>query len=480
MKVSLLNIPKAKLLFYLSIAFCIFIYWPQGFYFLNDDFKHLLLSKNGEVIQTNGFRITHSLLLSIEFKLFELNPLPYYVTGLLIHLINCFLLIHFYKFLLVKFTIITNYKIVELSYITAAIFSLYAFHRESVFWILGRGSSLAVLFLLLSFIFYFKAASIKNISLSAIFFLLALFTYESTIIMLAFVWFYYFFTGKKHIKQPIIFTLILLLFMFSRLIYLGEFASNYDAENLYHFNFLALGKNFVSLLGRTFAPPFENSNNFLIVFTLSLSIIICYIIYNRNKIIGNKLIIFTVLCLLASYLPVISLGINTHTRESERFLYLPSIFACLLIAYAIYSLKNKLIKQGIVILVFIYNILFLYINRVNYINAGFISKSIIDDVKNIPPDIFIQPVDRIELFNIPSTVNGIKVFDLGLPEGIKLVSTIDTSRIKIINRTMLVSNSFIPVFNNSSWQLLRQMNEYSIMEIKGYADKKYFTENAKN
>jgi lipoprotein NlpI len=114
--------------------------------------------------QKNGTYVPLPLLTwAVEFKLFGLNPFPYHLNNLLLHLI-CTLLV-FYFFRLLRLPAIY-------SALGALLFGIHPMHVESVAWVTERKDLLFCLFYLASLITYMKFILSKNRKLR--FFLLTL------------------------------------------------------------------------------------------------------------------------------------------------------------------------------------------------------------------------------------------------------------------------------------------------------------------
>ena len=138
----------------LSIAFALYLFNPFQLYFLNDDFIHIPLSKAGVLFQRNSFRPIGDLSIRMDYLFWGKQAWGYHLTNLLLHLINTVFVFLLSKALFKKFT--DGGQINLKSWMVSIIFFVYAFHSESIFWIIGRSGSLGSLFFLLAFIFYLQ------------------------------------------------------------------------------------------------------------------------------------------------------------------------------------------------------------------------------------------------------------------------------------------------------------------------------------
>ncbi len=134
----------------------------------------------------------------VEFSVFELNPTPYHVTNLILHL-GCIILLFF-----------LIYKIKPNIYIASVVsfvFALHPMHYESVGWISERKDVLYAIFYLAGLITYLNfmgRRSAKNYLLTLLFFLLSLLSKTVAVsfplILVAFDWY----KGRKLFSKNVI------------------------------------------------------------------------------------------------------------------------------------------------------------------------------------------------------------------------------------------------------------------------------------
>lgn len=425
-----------KTIFFFSfIGITLFIYNPFALYFLNDDMTHLPLSRKGVLFQHNSFRPIHDLLLITEYKLWGLNAVGYHLVEWGIHVV-CSVLVYQFSYRLLK--VYDKYEeksLVIMALFTASLFSVYAFHSESVLWILGSGASLATIFFLLSVIAYLKrnVGTIPFIA-SLLFFQIGLFTYEAIWVAPVFVLLLSYESVRNGATQwrkerlyVILYWLSFLGNLLLRKIFIGELAGTYGAERVFDFNLKHLMYNGVCFFTRSFVPPSQSTA--LFAGSMVALVILLYMIF-RKMFISKKLdsfLLILIVSFLCSLLPVVNLGISTHSRESERFLYLPSVFLCLLIliviSRALSHSKMLLCFGGLVL----YNTYFTYINARDYGVAGSISKAFYNHFE------IDQGNDTIILKGFPRQFNGLPLFRSGFKEGLSSFYNIDTSRILVVD-----------------------------------------------
>jgi len=167
----------------------------------NPDVKSLTPESIGKVFTKSyvGLYLPITMLsYMIEYSLFELDPAPYHVTNLILHL-ACIVLVFF-----------LIYKIkpnIYIASVVAFVFALHPMHYESVGWISERKDVLYAIFYLAGLITYLNYAnkrSLKNYLLTLLFFILSLLSKTVAVsfplILLAFDWY----KGRKLISKAVI------------------------------------------------------------------------------------------------------------------------------------------------------------------------------------------------------------------------------------------------------------------------------------
>jgi hypothetical protein len=305
------------------------------------------------------------------------------------------------------------------------IFFVYAFHSESIFWIIGRSGMLGSLFFLFSFLFYLhrnKASKYFLLSLTS--FIFGLLAYESIwifpIVALVFSWVDYSLTKKSGKKEWFYLSTVFVVFiamLFIRKQVIGEVVGGYEGINFNQFNVGVLALNFMKLTGRMFIPPVSGQIIFLIscVFLLAIIVVVTVILKSRRKISGSNYFLPVIVGLLFfSLIPYLSLGIDTHSVEGERYLYLPSTFACIALVTVIHSIvKSVHFQMALFAIVVLYNLYFLGQSARSYKTASAITKTAIAQVN------LLKDKKRLFVDSLPKTIKGALIFRLGFEEGIE-------------------------------------------------------------
>jgi hypothetical protein len=414
----------------------LYVYRASGLFFLADDFIHIPQSSHNLLAQRNSLRPIGNISLHIDFLWSGKLAMGYHVTNSLLHITNSVLVFYFFKILQEKYAQVANNNL--LAFLVSTCFFVYPFHSEAVFWIIGRSGSLGCLFFLVAFIsFLQKEKSIAWFIACLLSFEFGLLAYESCWVFPLVVLLFFIFLQKNK-KQWLYVAAIWLVFAI-HLVYryqvTGELLSKYDTASILQFNIKTIALNFSKLVARTLLPPFVNHQNLILVFVV-VSLLLCGLIITfLRKQKQQKFFVLLSSLWLISYIPYISLGIDTHGVEGERYLYLPSVLFCCWLLYLLYHTLNKTIFTIAIVLLFCLNIFYLLQARSYYTQAGMVTQTTIKQIKNYPwaTNIFIE--------NLPQYNKGAVVFRLGFEESVQwllpqakqkiIIVSIDSSDVQV-------------------------------------------------
>lgn len=401
-----------------SLLFTIVIAWPASLYFLNDDFIHLPKSAKFILGQNNSARHLGDLSLWADWKITGTNPTGYHLSNLLIHLVNTLLMGQLLIILIRHFkTGIPK----AVPWLAAILFLIYPFHSEGLFWIIGRSVSLSTVFILATLICFFRSGEgvIYKIG-TVLFFTLGLFSYEQ-------IWFVPVYTllawvllkkqglpNRNYAFLSAVLVALLVLYMPFRYLLIDEILNKYEALHLFSFNPGKLGVNYAKLLLRSITPFASSVKYFFLYAALLMAIlsVVAVQIISRKK--ADGLWTFLLVCWLISLVPFISLGISISGYESDRFLYLPSVFFCAWLVYSIHLfLKEKpaVYFNSAFMAVFIFFGYYFAQAGHDYRVAGKLGRHTIEKVCS-------AGVETIELDTLPITFKGIPVLRYGLDDAI--------------------------------------------------------------
>jgi hypothetical protein len=341
------NISFSKKQYYLLGGLALLlIFWganPWQHFFLNDDFIHIPLAADGTVGHHNSLRHVNDFSLFLDYRLSGENPVGYHITNLVLHL-ACMVI----GFVLLKRVAKTMDRELPNAVLFLAILSFgsYAFHSETVFWVLCRTASLSFLFVLLSWLCLLKTARQKIWWLPMVLcFLIALFTYEIAFLFLPWLLIWWLAMPKNKIverklaKQGVIALVAIFLMYFPYRKYAtGEYLGTYEAAQIQAFDPMALVMNIFRLFGRSFVPPTEWLGLYLALSVGAIVVCLGLVAWMIVKRKADRFWWCLLLCWAVAYAPFISLGISTKGYESERYLYVASFFLCFFIVYNLYIL----------------------------------------------------------------------------------------------------------------------------------------------
>ncbi|MCU0322013.1 MAG: hypothetical protein MUE72_06310 [Chitinophagaceae bacterium] len=442
-------------------------------YFLADDFLHIPASASNIWVQQNSLRPVGNISLHLDYLFSSTHALGYHITNLCLH-ISCTIVLYY----VIKqlFKQVVEKEITNLSLLVAILFFCYPFHSEAIFWIIGRSGSLGALFFLLALYSWLKKEASPLYSIGVfIFFQLALFSYESAwvfpftiILFIMFRW--HLLDKRNNILLCSLLLLQFLLHLFIRFKVTGEFMNQYDANSFVQFNIQLLGENFFRLLARTLVPPYYNNTFLLVTFLLVFFTIVCLIVmlFRAKKI--NRFFILLTLVWLLSYLPYLSIGIDTHGVEGERYLYLPSVFFCVWLVYLLHQLFHFKITVIATLTICSINILFLQNARNYYLKAGKITQVTIEQINQL------SSKQRFFFNQLPQYNKGAVVFRTGLEDAVKWLGNNKQQQIIVVSKN---NSDEVPTAHHYlDFRLLykanMQLNKVSTILIKDSSYKKNY------
>lgn len=425
--------PYFYLLSAVVVSATLYCYNPFNLYFLADDFLHIPASAINLWVQQNSLRPLGNLSLHIDYWFSSTHAIGYHFSNLLLHLFNTILVFAISKELFKNFNS-TNLVIAPL--LIAVFFFSYPFHSEAVFWIIGRSGSLSTLFLLAALYCWFKKNGTIYYSAGVfIFFQLALFTYESAwtfpLILLLLIyldWRDFLKQRAKNIAIVFVVFVQFIAYLYLRFYTTGELMTHYDAGAFLQFDFSKLTQNFLRLLARTFVPPFFSNQYFILVFAVLVVVvsILKFSMYRKQKI--DRFFIAIAFIWMISYLPYLSIGIDTHGVEGERYLYMPSVFFCIWIIYVLlqlYSLKTVMIIFTLMVSA---NIFYLNQSRNYYQKAGLIVKTTLHELDKL------ENRKRIFFVGLPQYNKGAVVWRTGLTDAVNWLAKNKQQEIIVVSK----------------------------------------------
>ena len=406
----------------IGFAFLLLVYFivaiqPWKLFFLNDDFVHIPLSTQTIWVHFQFFRPIPNIVTALEVKLFGNQPFGFHITSIILHIVGTVSVVALCRQMITVYSDKSKYE--NAPYLAGCLFFVYPFHGEPVMWVIGRIGILATICIVGSMIFFLKRSERGYFYyLSLGLFIIGLFTYETSwilpVILTVFTISDYF---RKKIKLQrgllylLPFWIVFFGFLIIRFIVLQRVLTEYEITGR-NLTVTSIVAKFSSLFARTIVPPAESSIQFTVVFVFASTMIILFVLFviRLGKI--SRLHILLIACLVISYLPTSSLGIDTHGSEGERHLYLPSVFWILLVTILIYELPVRIGKYVMGLLLVIYSVLFAF-SASNYRHASEVAKKLLAFVDNY------SGKGKIVAYNVPSNYKGALIFRSGFKEAVQ-------------------------------------------------------------
>jgi len=289
------------------------------------------------------YRPFKTLAIAISYKLYGLNPVGYHFNSLIVHILASILV---YKISMQIF------KKENTALISALLFATHPIHTEAITFMTVNFDVIGIVFALAAFFFYMK----EKTYLPNIFFLLAAFTYEITLILPLLLILYDFSFKKLKIKKYISYFAILFFYFFIRFFIIKVVARNtgYPGGSFF-VTMLTITKAIILYikllilpigltLGHTFSLATSIFEPMVLISILLIIALIAAAFFTKKKIIK-----FSILWFFISLLPVLNI-IPIQTPFEERYAYLASVGFCLLLAWGITQIKKQHVKIIIVII----------------------------------------------------------------------------------------------------------------------------------
>lgn len=313
------------------------------------------------------YRPITTFLFKAEYTLFRDNLFPYHLLNIALHIINAYIVFIFVQ---------TLSKHNNLSFLSALLFLIHPFSAETALTLIASSDMTAFMFFLLTLFFWMKDNELgRNIYkiLAIICFTLALFTKETTLILL-FVLVYIDFCKLgirgifKSYKKYLPFCFVVVVFLFIRFQVLSAAGKTVFSKHIFYFLLPRLITSlglYIKYLGQ-FLLPINICSNIMIPINTNLMnlwffIVVLFIgflilIYIKAFKAKNILILFSlgytaITMLPASNIsplyPFLTIKSTPYLYHVPRHLYLPSVGIFILLSYAYVTLVNYFSKKKI-------------------------------------------------------------------------------------------------------------------------------------
>lgn len=298
-------------------------------------------------------------------------------SSMMYHLSN--IILHIFVSLLI-YSFLIRVKLGEMiSLLLTVFFAVHPINTNAVSWIVGRNDLLLALFTLLSFlslIRYIDNGKQVFFALSALFYLFAMMSKETGLIIpVLFILYYFLFNGKQ--KENSKSYLVFLIYLIPVFVYL--FLRKYVAKVIINTDLFAksIGQQLYILfefLGKIFyfpaIEPLPMKNNLAIFWGLLLILIVLIsLIKLRNDIVNRRILIFGIIFFLISILPSLIVKIEAEDGKLLYYdcrAYLPLVGILIIIGAIIQSFWVKYTEKRRILLFFLL-LSFVYTLAYNFI-----------------------------------------------------------------------------------------------------------------
>ena len=314
--------------------------------------------------------------------------------------------------------------------VAALLFVCYPFHNEPQLWIIGRSTAMATMFTLLALVVATSHASLINKCITVgLCGAIGAMCYELALLLPLLLAVMFLLTPKQErrtwwamvfVASAVAGSNLLLRSMFT-----GNVANDYGAS-FFSRDITSYFSMSAKVFGRLLLPPDPAwAERGLLLAALSVALlVIAFLLLRRtkNEPVERKLFIALAgLTVVACGIAIVG-GVSTRTSESDRFLYLPSAFLCLLIASSIFTLVRGWSRLAVVATLVIASVFAMRQNHANWIAA---SGTITQIVRATPQ----APIlGHLFVHGLPGDHNGAFIFRHGFHEAL-LFAEHDTSRV---------------------------------------------------
>ncbi|MBS1659781.1 MAG: hypothetical protein JST68_01885 [Bacteroidetes bacterium] len=415
------------------LAFCagavVLFYSNLGRTFVADDFVVMKRVGLDGTIRTPGFfRPLSDVTLWCSYKLVGFRPWGYYLFNMLLHGVNCWL---FFLFCLrFKWTDDERQQRVY-ALIASLLFLVYPIHSEAINWVLGRGASMAAFFALSSLIVVLSG---DGLLWACLLYFLGMTAYEPAI-FIPITWLAVLYVRGGNWRVLVRWVgasaVVLLISLLCRAVFAGSVTGEYG-NDFFGVGWRRWAANVPKVGGRLFLPPNDDSYWVLMVFVGVLVVLggigIIFLWRTwRRPLLRKYLVGLVVMLLSACILPVLT-AVSTRTSESDRMLYMPSVFLCGLVAFLLvfWGWRRKVVLAVLTVVIGGYMVFFLEKGNRNWVAASDVVRDVLDKT------ISRAPGGKLFLINLPDERDGAFIFRQGLSEAM-IINEIDTTGVVVVS-----------------------------------------------
>jgi hypothetical protein len=421
----------AVLLTYTVVAIAAY-WWSLRAFFTSDDFEFLTIVASAkswlaifEPLVGRYLRPLVVLMYYICYHTFGLVPWPYHLASPLLHLASGYLVY------LVGLRLFAGSQAFFRAFLGGLLFLIFAGHAEAVAWPAGIADPIVAVFLLISFLCYLRAsepqAPRRFIAFAYVAMLGAVLAKELWVTYPGILLAHAVLLGRMEPQARRRAAMLVLATGATVIVYLvmrrtvfGNITGGYSGLGTSFGTSLWLSEVRAFVL-RCFVPPGVWGVRIwrrldLIVWPLIAATLLWRV---RGR--DGRVVLFTVVAMILALLPVLPLTISVATTESERFIYLATVFSCLLVVGATAAvLRHRALVVAACGALMVWHGVVLARNTVRWYEAGQMARDIIDtfaeDVRRYDPG----NRQTIIVLNLPDNLLGAYVYRRGFYPAIQL------------------------------------------------------------
>jgi hypothetical protein len=362
------------------------------------------------------------------------RPEGYYLFNIFLHGVNSYLLFLFcYRW---RWAVDVKDQRIY-AWFAAILFLVYPFHSEGIDWILGRGASLCTFFGLAALVTLLgRLRTWQKLSLAGCLYFVGMAAYEPVVLLPVYILIVLFANHAKAKEMRwwgLVSGVVFVLHLAVRYRLAGGFNGDYVRATV-DFEPGVIAGNLVKVAVRLFLPPSDHTR---LMAGLSLLLLLGLIrigwaFYRRTRNGPKERTYFfalVVLMALSCIFPTLT-AVSTRTSESDRMLYLPSVFFCSGMSFLLVLLVGNASRRFWIFgLALVYMIFFLEKTNLNWLKASGDTSGILEAVARGQRG---SKEGKIYIVNLPDERDGAYIFRLGFPEALSSMG-LDVSRVVVVN-----------------------------------------------
>lgn len=304
----------------------------------------------------------------------------------------------------------------------SVLFVCYPFHLEPQAWIIGRGISMASALTLAAMVVATSRIAVnRRAVLVGLLGLLGMLCYESAMVLplLLIAWWLF---ARPQVDRPWRFVLLASVMAIAANALL-RWAIQGGVVNEYGAGFLAHGLKahaamLVKVIGRSLLPPLDDPSEQVVRIAMlgALLSLLLFWSWRRRGVNADQhraAALFSSLFLIASLVAVLG-GVSTRTSESDRFLFMPSAFLCVVVASLVQGLRSVAMRAGALTVVLLLWGYWLLQGQRNWRRASDLVERVIAETPPAPES------GRLIVQGLPGDVRGAYVFRHGYVEALEM------------------------------------------------------------